>query len=375
MRHGGWLCLVVMLLAGGVHAGELSGRLRLQLGQEYDSNAVRENRADAPGDFLTRLIVQGALGYATAEQRLGLELRTGGKLFYRQTDQHQLATRLVAAYRYRPRPDRATGLRLCLHDTSQIEHTRDYLLLQAEAFGRLTLLDRLGVEAFISARRYTFKPDHQDLLQIETPAGPAPIHFSHLGPRLGLRLDLRLAASWTGWLSYAFGVHFFDQSAYRHEAAEALYAPRARDHQDLRHVAALRLRYRTRWLRELLLITQSSYSLSYNDSNSTGFSAIWHRWRAVLSLQLPLDLSLHLMGTVQLTRYPEGRNLLLDYYEPDADENENTFVARLAWRFWQELRLELQLAIYRDDFQLGSTGQPRFERETVMLGLSWGWHF
>ena len=149
------------------------------------------------------------------------------------------------------------------------------------------------------------------------------------------------------------------------------YTPIGQKRQDLRNAAGTNLRLKTAWYDSLQLIAQASYHLIHNHSNSTGHSAMLHRLRAVLSVQLPLELTVHLMGTVQLTTYPDGRNLLLDYYEPDADENENTFVARVAWRFWDELSLVAQAAVYRSDFQFGTSNQPAFARETVLLGLAW----
>jgi hypothetical protein len=352
---------LAILATQGAQADGLSGRLRFQLGQEYDTNAKRiYSLADTPtpSDFLTRLIVQGNLAWAMAEHRFAVDYQAGAKLFYQQTDEHQVANNLAASYSNRVKKRALTGLRLALRDVTQSRHSRDYLLLNAELFLRLRPHAAIALEAWTGGRHFSFKPDDELIIT----------KFSHLGPTLGLRLQATLAQDWTAWFSYGLDVRFFEES-------EILRLTAGDARQDNRHKLGLKLRFQTHWLGRLRLITQASYHLVRNDSNSNGSSMIWHRLQAVLSIQLPMDLSLHLMGRLQFTDYLDGLNLDLNLYEPEADENENTFVARLAYRLWDELRLVGEVAIYRNAFDLGESGALPFARETFMLGLSWGWAF
>jgi len=383
-----WL-LTILGPAPQAGAQDWSGRVRLQVGQEYDTNAVRENIPAAPDDFLTRLVAQGRFTFSTEGQRLWLDYQGGGKIFYQQRDENQVASRLQAGLRWRLPHQRSAGVRLTLRDVTQARHSRDYLQTGGEIFLDFEPLAWLSLEAWLGGHRYEFKPDGAGLFWLYTTEGKEEVLFSNAGPALGLQLHAQLGAAWSVGLSYNFGVRFFDDAAYEFlepgtpEAEESCPAYNqeqqigcyddsiGRDRQDVRNAGGLSLRFKTAWFDNLQLIAQTSYRLTYNRSNSTGNSALWHRLRAVLSAQLPGDLTIHLMGTVQLTDYPDGRNLLLDFYEPDADENENSFVARVSWRFWDELSLVAQAAVYRGDFQFGTANQPTFARETVMLGLAW----
>jgi hypothetical protein len=357
------------LIPALARADALSGRLRLQVGQEYDSNARRIydlGGAGLPADFLTRLVLQGHLNYQSEPHAIGLELQTGAKLFYQETDEHQVATRFQASYRRLWAPGAASGLRLALHDVTQAQHSRDYLLFTGELFVTARPADWLVVETWASGRVFHFKPDSLGPAVCPPDPEQGALRFSNQGPAVGVRFQAVLAKAWTAHLGYTFDVRFFDDRA---------RPARITERQDQRHLANARLRFQTDWWNQNQLITQASYAVAYNDSNSAGSSAIWHRLQAIVSMQLPLDLALHLMGTLQFTSFPDGRYLDCDTYEPDADENENSLVLRLTYRLWEDLHLVAQAAIYRDAFSSSTISQPSFERETVLLGVSWGWSF
>ncbi len=354
-----WSFCLVALCACTARAGDLSGRLRIQAGQEYDSNAPREYGLDTSSDFLTRLIWQGHLEYRSGEYRsgldmLGLKYLGGAKIFYQKTDNSEVATQIHAIYRHRLPHQRSTGLRLILKDITQVKHTRDYTLIQGEAFLRMRLAAPLTLETWVGGRDFFFKRDREAKL----------IKFSNLGPTLGLRIHADLGRSWSAWLMYVFDVRFYDEETHSGD-------DEVRDRQDLRYAAGLGARFQTHWWKRHRIIVRTSYFMSYNDSNSDDSSAVWHRLRAVLSMQFPLEMTLHLMGTLQFSDYLDGFYVEYNYYEPDADENENSFVVRLTYRLWQDLDLLLQAAVYRNEFHSSSTEQ-QFERETFMLGVAWG---
>ncbi|MBN2496526.1 MAG: hypothetical protein JXR96_18170 [Deltaproteobacteria bacterium] len=346
-------------------AGELDGRLRLQVGQEFDSNARRVYgaREDSPADFLANLVFQGEIGYRRGAHRLALELHGGAKLFYQRRSEHLLATYLAGRWRQVLPGQRSFGVRLTLRDTTQAVHSRDYLLATGEVFSRRVFHPGIPIalEAFAGGRYFIFKPDHEADL----------IRSTNLGPSIGLRLSASFSPAWSAGLSYRFDTRFFDQPALAGQTGEGVLL--GRDRQDERHIGVAQLRFQMHWWERHRLIVQTSYFLSFNDSNSLSSSALWHRLRLVLSMQLPWDLAVHLMGTVQYTDYLDGIYLESTAYEPDADENENAFAIRISWCFWRDLSLLLQAALYRNAFH--SQEAERFQRETVMLGLAYGWSF
>jgi hypothetical protein len=351
-------------------AGDWSLRLRAQASEEYDSNAQRLQRVTGPpgteeaegvvGDFLTRLLLRAELGYHGPELSMQSDLACGAKLFYRETSEHVVATQLGLSLFHAPSERRRVGLRLGLADTTQASHSRDYLMVHADLVLGLAPIEPLQLEVFAGGRAFRFKPD--------------PERFDHAGPALGLTARLPLGAGFDASLGYQLGVRFF--RAARSELV-SLTPPVTRPgdarRQDERHGPLARVRFRAAWWDELRLLAQLGYGFSDNRSNSAGSAARWHRLEGLVALQLPYELTLQVMGSLQLTGYPDGLYLDSETYQPDADENENAFVARVGWRFWEGLQLVVQAAIYRNSFAAGEAGQPRFARETYQLGLAWDW--
>jgi len=374
--------LLAGLLVGGLAAPAVQAegwtlRLRAQAGEEYDSNAQRvqrvtgatgsEDGAETPGDFLTRLLLQAAAGYTGPELDFHADYACGAKLFYRETSEHLVANQLELSLLHRPQPTRQIGLRVGLRDATQATHGRDYLLGHLDAVGRLRLLAPLVLEVSAGGRGFYFKPDDDGERE------PGAPRFSHAGPSAGLSLQASLGEGWSAWLGYAFDVRFFDDLARVASPGGEGTLPGSRDRQDARHALGAHVRYRSTWWDERQLIAQLGYTFTANGSNSLGSTARWHKLEAVVSLELPAELTLHLMGSVQLTDFPDGLYLDQSSYQPDADENENVFVSRLAWRFWESLQLVAQVAVYRNTFAVEDAEQPAFARETYQLGLAWDW--
>jgi hypothetical protein len=368
-----------VLAVPGVRAEGWTLRLRAQAGEEYDSNAQRVQRVTggtddaagggegAPGDFLTRLLVQAAAAYSDPALVFQADYACGAKLFARETSEHLVANQLELSLLHHPQPGRQIGLRAGLRDATQATHGRDYLLGNLDAVTRLSLLESLALEVSAGGRGFYFKLD-----DAEERAPSAP-RFSHAGPGAGLSLQARLGEGWSAWLGYAFDVRFFSDPARVAGPDGTSLVSGDRDRQDQRHALGAHVRYRSAWWGERQLIAQLGYGFTANGSNSRGSTARWHKLEAVVSLELPLELTLHLMGSVQLTAFPDGLYVDQSSYEPDADENENAFVSRLAWRFWESLQLVAQVAVYRNTFAVGSDEQPTFARETYLLGLAWDW--
>jgi len=353
--------VVLLLVAWAAPAGgdEVGGRVRVQLGHEYDTN-VQRLPAPVVSDHLERVILDGLLRVDTGAHHLALNYLGGFKIFHHQSSENLVATKLAGSYHHAGGKGWTVGTRLVFRDTIQARHDRDYRLLRGELVLGLGLGRGFWLETYAAGRWFDFKPDrYQD----------AGLEFSHAGPVAGLRLRLRGGAGISAVVFYQAGARFFDSRARRYE--NAMLTLTADDRFDLRHVSGIRVKHRIRtWERSKALL-ELSYAVSINDSNSGGSSAMWHRLRMVVSLQLPWDLSLHLMGTLQFTSFPDGIYIEGDLYEPDADENENSIVLRLGWRVWRGLSIVLHGGLYRNDFQSSELDLASFARETLMLGLSY----
>jgi hypothetical protein len=366
-------CTLLLLLAGTAAAGETSGRLRLQMGHEYDTNAQRictspledDTSPPPPPDGVTRLIAEGTLVYKAGQHDLLMNFLGGAKLFSNQDNEDQVAVKLEGVYALRASKNWSLGGRLTARDTTLRYHDRDYTQVRAELFQQNRLMPWISLEVFLGGKYFFFKPDKYTFYGERT--------FSHSGPVGGLRLHLGAGSAVRTTFFYNLGVRFFDDNAKGLDGEKT--KDLEKDRLDLRHTGGVRVKHPVRYWGTRRLILELSYLLSFNDSNSAGSSALWHRLRLVVSVQLPLDITLHVMGTLQFTDYPDGIYFDKFLYEPEADENENSLVVRIGYPLWKGLSLVLQGAIYRNDFQESATDLGTFRRETIMLGLAYDYFF
>jgi len=359
MRILATLGLFLVLAACPALAEETGGRARIQFGQEYDTNSTRENDESSPPDLLTKIVLEGDLYYSGDWHYLSLKYHGGFKAFYHQKDENLIVTKLAGQYRYKKSADLFLGVRGIFHDTTLRLHDRDFRLVIGEAFIHKKFSDWLSLQFFIGCDFYGFKPDDNENRLLK---------FSYLAPSTGIYLHLKGGLGVAATLFYTIDFKFYGHWA------QGLFGDLIKDTTkerfDIRHAGGIRVKQRIRYLKDLNLIVEASYSLFVNDSNSYGSGAHWHRLRLVVSAQLPFKFTLHLMGTLQFTDYDdiyvEG-----DLYEPDADENENSFVVKLSYPIWQGLSVFAHGAIYRDDFHSAQLDIQRFKRETIMLGLAY----
>ena len=359
-------CALLLVLAPRLGAaGETSARVRVQVGHEYDTNAERictpepdDPSNQPPPDNVTRLILEGTLGYSAGRHNLGAKLHGGGKLFYNQGTEDMFAVNLGGEYRFIASKVVSLGGRLTLNDTSMRDHRRDYLLAHGEVFQRTRLLSWLTFEVYAGGRYYYFKPDAYDRYTLK---------YSHAGPVAGFRFDLGGGAVASS-VFYNIKARFIDDLS-----RNASFKQTQEDRFDLRHTGGLRVKHPIRYWGQRLLIVEMSYLLSFNDTNSFGSRLMWHRLKLALSFHLPLSITLHLMGTLQFTDYLDGLPVEVGLYEPDADENENSLVVRISVPLWEGLNAVLHGAVYRNAFHSGTTEEISFGRETIMLGLAYDW--
>jgi hypothetical protein len=333
--------------------------LRIQLGQEYDSNATRIYISES-SDMLLRLILDGSFSYSKNNHQLAIKYIGGGKLFYDESDEDLLVNKLVGLYRFFPGKDWSLGTRFVVHDATMRRHIRDFFLGSGEVFKRSRINHWLEWELSLGGQYLFFKPDWE---------GYSLRKFSYMGPSLGFRFYANSKIGLQSTLHYQLGARFYDGYASSLDGTNLVFTKK--DRFELRHSSGVRFRYPIRYYADNMMILELGYFLSVNDSNSYGSSAIWHRVRLVCSAQLPYGFTVHLMGTVQLTDYTDGIYIEGDLYEPNADENENSFIFRINYALSRGLSIVLHGGIYRNDFSSREFDVGNFERETIMMGLAY----
>lgn len=360
--------LLLLLVPGAAGAGETSGRLRLQLGHEYDTNARRictpplpeDPSRPPPPDGVLRLILEGALDHASGRHRLDLNFLGGAKMFFNQREEDLAAAKLTGAYRFNLSADLSLGGRLSAQDTTLRYHDRDYTLVRTELFLQTRFSSWLALEVFAGGRYYYFKPDAYAVYALK---------YTHYGPVAGFRFHMA-GDEVSSLIFYKLEARFVDDML-----RDASFAATEKERFDLRHTGGLRVSHPIRYWGRRSLILEMSYLLSVNETNSFGSSALWHRLQFILSMHLPLDITLHLMGTLQFTDYLDNLPIEGSLYEPDADENENSLVVRISYPVWKGFSLVLHGAVYRNAFHSGAGEEIPFSRETIMLGLAYDYGF
>ena len=362
-------CLVALLgLCLPVAAFALDGRLRFQVGQEYDTNVHRVYATGWPQDEmdrvvedgLTRLLWEANLGFEFSDQRLTIDYLGGARLFHHQSTEHLLANRLDLAHRW-PLSSWRLGERLLFQDNTQAVHDRDYFLAQAEVFA-LRRFESLELQFSAGGRGLAFKPDW-----LSSREGRS--RLSHLGPTITSSIAFWPVRRLSLGAAYRFEARLFlRQQVLLPDAGGGVFAGSER-RRDFVHVIGLRARLEQPLGERAGLVAEIVPELFIADSNSFGSSLLYQRLRLQLALRLPGSVTLQALGTLQISSYHDG--ILLDEftYEPEADENENSLVVRLHLRVAGALGLMLQGALYRNDFR-GSSDLPTYERETLTLALT-----
>jgi hypothetical protein len=361
MRFAGTVCAFLMLIGTPVLSGGYSGRVRIQVGQEYDTN-VERIYAETEKDVLTRVVLEGDLKFDWRQHHASVNYHGGFKAFYHHSSENLVVTKLVGTYAWTGMKPWLIGGRQRLHSTYLDLHDRDYLLCNGEMFLRRALFSWLQFEVFLGYRYFYFLPD--DYMDYT-------LKFSHVGPITGARLVFSDKGGLLTTLQYQADVRFFDHPALFFKESENLVNELEKNRLDVRHTIGIRLRRPFQIMGQPRLIAEASYSVLVNDTNSYGSAAVWHRVRLVLSARLPLRLTLHVMGTLQFTGYNDGIFFDSDNYDPDADENENSLVVRLSVPVWEGLSAFVHGAIYRNEFTTDKSNFPEFQRETIMAGLAY----
>lgn len=362
MRRG-LILLSLCLLPVVSEAAETHERIRFQLGEEYDSNVNRaytdpqkqcstKEHDCVVEDGLTRLLFQAQVELNAPLQQAYLDYMLGVKIFHHQTSASMLVNWLQLRYQYNFLPFFTGGARLTLQDETLVFHSRDYRLHQAELFERFTPLDWLKIELSEGGRYFLFKPDNETKPDNDTES-LYPEKYSYSGPLMTLRFMAGREQGLSGGVTYDVDWRFFQADKLR---------------RDTRQSATAQVRYQLSWFVLRQLIVEGMYMFSWNQSNREGFALQWHRLRLLISVQLPADCTLHVMGTLQFSNYLGG---MYHITEPEADENENALVIKFSYQLGKGFSLVLNGGLYRNTLYSGNVNLPSYNREVVMLGLAY----
>ncbi|RME23849.1 MAG: hypothetical protein D6806_10550 [Deltaproteobacteria bacterium] len=348
-----------VLLSAAYGAGSFSARLRVQFGEEYDSNSGRVNQP-VVADGLHRMLLDLESRWSPAEgHRIDFDAMAGGKVFYSQHDENLMASSVHARWSMVLSRHLDIAVSAGWQETFLAVHDRDYRLVDAR-MGLVWRSNAATVVGWFGGRWFHFKPD--DFADYR-------LKLSNAGPSAGV--ELRIAASSISqvYFHYVYGLSLYgDRALYLDGRTPVDSASNRLDHL---HRGGIGVRYRAKLAASVHMVLNVGFSASLVDSNSYGSSAIRQRVHAMLGLALPAGLRLQLAGSLQFAEYQDGIYLEGDFYQPEADENENALVARVLVPLWRELDLVVQAGWYRNDFQATEPKIDNFERITVMGGLSW----
>ncbi len=355
MRNLLWLAVLGLGLPAA--AAEMEGRLRLEVGQEYDTNAQRVY-GEHQADWLERFVLDGRGGLRSGAHWLEAAAQLGGKVFFQERPEDLLAVRISGTWNWAARPRLSLGADVGYSDNFMRVHDRDWRQWEGRALLSLRLAEWLCLEGWGGGRWFVFKPDDYQQYQMK---------LSHVGPLAGVRLLALGGPEMRAELFYEVQGAFFYTRAMRQIGDIIEWA--GFDRQDLIHQLGLGICRRFKPWRDWRAALDVSWRVAATDSNSFGSSVIRHRLRLTAALQFPHDITLQFSGTLQFTSHPDGAYLEGNLYEPDADENENSLLIRLRVGIWDRLGVFLQGSIFRNAFNATEVEVPTFARETLGLGL------
>jgi hypothetical protein len=340
------LSALLLLLAGGAHAADVEGSVRLTGRVLGDSNAPRDfsdNQSMRPEPDLALGLLAVGEGRVTGERlQLVGRYELGGRKYLRY------ATEDVLVQSAAVEGSMAVGTQLGLgvegRGKDRRGGSRDYSDLGASAFLEYAPEVRLALRVRAGAHRFVYRPD-------------ARANFG--GPELGFlgryRFNRRHSLSVFG----EYGSRRYGVQALPPEGQEDLVLGRRKDGA---LSAGAGYTYRGSWAAGL------TYTFQEVSSNSFGETVLRHRLSGSAGLRLPWNVMLLAQGALGLSRYPDGIYLSPEIVLVEEDEGQNSLSLKLARPVNESVDVELSYALY-------STSLPRnglsYFRQVLGVGLTW----
>jgi hypothetical protein len=338
---------VLSVCAPSLGYAEPDAEANVRAGVEYDDNALRVEGDDTVADGLARYFADLSLadrfGSASAFRA---HLAHGGKFYFEEIGADALVTQLSASAATRWLSWVSTTLGANVKD--RVERgdpegrvaKRDYD--RGAVHGGVALRwGPLRLSPRVEWRWFVFKPDAAS---------------SSTGP------GARLSATWVAHETFAVSATWtdvrrtFESKALTLEDERPVRGLDARE--DRFRVGALSLTYRGP------VVAETSYSYSFNDSNSYGQGLARHSASLALTSRLPWQFFISAQGELQTTTYDDP--VFIDASLTVDEDNRNALTISLA-RSFEDWELELRYGLFRQEFGVGGV----YRRQTFMVGAGY----
>lgn len=126
------------------------------------------------------------------------------------------------------------------------------------------------------------------------------------------------------------------------------------------------------WSRRGSPIVGGGVELTWNQSTVPGAAYFRNRLWMRAAGELPWDVTLAVLGSLQWSNYPGGLAADGERLLAENDESENALELRVSRPLWRDLEAALKLAAYGGEFSRGDGGERSgYWREVVQLSIGW----
>lgn len=335
-----------LALAGGAHAADVEGQLRVTGRMMLDGNAPRDFTkgiaSTNTSDLVFGLLAAGEARYTADRWQLVGRYDGGGRKYVGFTDEDVLVQ--AAALEGSLALGESLGVGVEGRAKDRRGGTRAYTDLAASAFVEYAPDARLSLRVRAGAHRFLYRRDFS---------------ASFGSPEVGFLARYRLERRQALTVSGEYGSRRYHASVrYPPDTTPAWTGRR----EDGALLASVGYSYKGP------LALGVAYTYQETSSNSFGESVQRHRLSATAGVRLPWKLTLLAQGTLGLNRYPDGVYLSPEIILLEDDEAQNTLSLRLARPVSAQVDLELSYAMY-------GTRLPNNElfyfRQVAGVGLTW----
>jgi hypothetical protein len=125
------------------------------------------------------------------------------------------------------------------------------------------------------------------------------------------------------------------------------------------------------WSRSGSVIGGLGYALTGNHSNVPGGTYLRHRVWARAAAELPWDVTVAAVGSLQWSNYPGGLIADTERLLAENDERENALELRFSRPVGRNLEAVLKLAAYGSELSAGTGERLPYRREVVQFSIGW----
>ncbi len=304
----------------------------------FDTNPLREAEVK-PGFYpFLGAIVDAGLAHGGEQTRLRAAFTEGARLHPTAPDADLLATRVDLSGAWASGDQGEVGATLAFRDISQRGGVR------SETGGSLRIDTRVRLARF----------------DVESGAGLSALYprtsrledFASIGPDAGIELGFTPAPRQRVRAGWELRIRNHPKwSEERWDWANALVVD---------------------WSRRGSPIVGGGVELTWNQSTVPGNAYFRNRLWARAAGELPWDVTLAVLGSLQWSNYPGGVAKDGERLLAENDESENALELRLSRPLWRDFEAVLKLAAYGGEFSRGDGGiRQGYKRQVVQLSIGW----